>query len=69
MLRSRRPDIMADAAHAIFLRDARTFTRNFLLDENVLRETGVTDFTAYSYCPGSELEIDIFVPPDGQPIS
>jgi citronellol/citronellal dehydrogenase len=69
MLRSRRPEIMADAAYAIFLRDSRTFTGNFLLDDDVLREAGVADFAAYRYDPGSELQIDIFVSPDGQPIS
>lgn len=69
MLRSRRPEIMADAAHAIFLRDARIFTGNFLLDDDVLRDAGVIDFAPYRYDPGSELEIDIFVAPDGQSIS
>lgn len=69
MLRSRRPEIMADAAHAIFLRDARIFTGNFLLDDDVLRDAGVIDFAPYRYDPGSELEIDIFVKPDGQSIS
>ena len=44
MRRSRRPEIMADAAHAIFLRDARRYTGNFVLDDDVLREEGVTDF-------------------------
>jgi hypothetical protein len=34
-----------------------------------LREARVIDFTAYRYDPGSELEIDLFVVPDGQPIS
>jgi len=66
--KSRRPEIMADAAYAIFLRDARAVTGNFLLDEDVLRQEGVTDFAQYRYDPGSKLEIDIFVEPDGQPI-
>lgn len=66
--RSRRPEIMADAAHAIFLRDARMFTGNFLIDENVLREAGVTDFAPYRIDPGSKLEIDIFVAPGAHPI-
>ncbi|MXO60642.1 SDR family NAD(P)-dependent oxidoreductase [Altererythrobacter salegens] len=64
MRRSRRPEIMADAAYAIFQRDARTFTGNFVLDEDVLREEGVTDFSAYRYDPESALEIDIFVAPE-----
>jgi citronellol/citronellal dehydrogenase len=69
MQRSRRPEIMADAAHAIFMRDASIFTSNFLIDDDVLREAGVTDFAAYRCDPRSELEIDIFVAPDGRAIS
>ena len=64
MRRSRTPDIMADAAHAIFLRDAREFTGNFVLDEEVLREEGVTDFSGYRHDPQSDLQIDIFVDPE-----
>ncbi|WP_066555428.1 SDR family oxidoreductase [Croceicoccus bisphenolivorans] len=63
MRRSRRPEIMADAAHAIFLKDAGTYTGNFVLDEDVLRGEGVTDFAQYRYDPSSQLEIDIFVAP------
>ena len=55
---------MADAAHAIFLRDARRYTGNFVLDEEVLREEGVQDFSHYRYDPNADLEIDIFVSPD-----
>ena len=61
MRRSRTPEIMADAAYSIFGRDARSFSGNFVLDEDVLREDGVTDFARYRYDPASELEIDIFV--------
>ncbi|HKQ83336.1 MAG TPA: NAD(P)-dependent oxidoreductase [Steroidobacteraceae bacterium] len=64
MRRSRRPEIMADAAHAIFLRDARRYTGNFVLDEDVLREDGVQDFAQYRYDLEAQLEIDIFVSPD-----
>lgn len=60
MRRSRRPEIMADAAHAILCRD-NSYTGNFVLDEDILRENGVTDFTPYSYDPSSDLELDIFV--------
>lgn len=63
MRKSRKPEIMADAAHAIFLRDARHYTGNFALDDDVLREEGVTDFNGYRYDPAEELEIDIFVAP------
>lgn len=63
MRRSRTPEIMADAAYAIFNRSARDFTGQFVLDEDILREEGVTDFAQYRYDPASELEIDIFVDP------
>lgn len=63
MRRSRSPEIMADAAHAILCRDA-SFTGHFVLDEDVLREEGVTDFLPYSYDSSCELELDIFVAPD-----
>ncbi|WP_334185517.1 SDR family oxidoreductase [Novosphingobium sp.] len=63
MRRSRRPEIMADAAYAIFKRDARAYTGNFVLDEDVLREEGVTDFAHYRFDPDQDLEIDIFVDP------
>ena len=61
--RSRKPEIMADAAHAIFLRDSRSCTGNFMIDDDVLREEGVTDFGAYRYAPKGALEPDIFVDP------
>jgi citronellol/citronellal dehydrogenase len=61
MRRSRKPEIMADAAHAIFLREARRYTGNFVLDEDILREEGRTDFDDYRYDPAEELEMDLFV--------
>jgi len=57
----RTPAIVADAAHAIFRRDARTTTGRFLLDEDVLRESGVRDFDTYAVKPGSPLLPDLFV--------
>jgi citronellol/citronellal dehydrogenase len=58
---SRTPEIMADAAHAIFCRDSRKATGNFYLDEEVLREEGVSDFAAYAVSPGHPLQVDLFV--------
>ncbi|MER1967132.1 NAD(P)-dependent oxidoreductase [Castellaniella sp. GW247-6E4] len=60
---SRTPEIMADAAYEILTRDSRRITGNFFLDENVLRETGVTDFSKYLTVPGSEPTTDLFVDP------
>jgi citronellol/citronellal dehydrogenase len=45
--RVRSPQIMADAAHAILTRDSRRFSGRFCLDEEILREEGVTDFARY----------------------
>lgn len=60
--RSRRPEIMADAAYQIFTSNSRKCTGNTFLDEDVLRAEGTTDFTPYSF-GGSEddLELDIYV--------
>ncbi len=58
---SRKPDIMADAACAIFRRDSRGATGNFYIDEAVLREEGVTDFDAYAVTPGVKPWTDLFL--------
>ncbi|MGE0551801.1 MAG: SDR family oxidoreductase [Gemmatimonadales bacterium] len=61
--RCRLPAIMGDAAHAILVRSSRELTGGFLVDEEVLREAGVTDFSGYRH-PGveeSELIGDFFV--------
>jgi citronellol/citronellal dehydrogenase len=59
--RTRQPSIMADAAHAILTRDARTTTGNFFIDDEVLREAGVTDFSPYAVKPGMPLLPDLFL--------
>jgi citronellol/citronellal dehydrogenase len=60
---SRTPEIMADAAHAVMTRPARECTGNFLIDEEVLRAEGVTDFSQYAPGAGDgELAGDFFVP-------
>ncbi len=59
--RSRRPAIMADAAHAILAAPARERTGRLLLDEDVLREAGVTDFGHYALAPGEAPYPDLFV--------
>jgi len=53
--------IMADAAHAIFRQNARLTTGHFFLDEDVLRGTGVTDFSKYAVKPGEPLMKDLFL--------
>jgi citronellol/citronellal dehydrogenase len=61
---SRSPDIMADAAHAVLCRPSRECTGNFLIDEEVLREEGMTDFSIYSPDAKGPLAADFFVPED-----
>ena len=57
----RKPEIMADAAHAILVKPARGFTGNFLIDDDVLREAGVTDFAPYAVDPSQPLLPDLFL--------
>ncbi len=59
---SRKPEIMADAAHAVLCRKAAECTGNFFIDEEVLRGEGVTDFDIYAHEAGGQLAADFFVP-------
>ena len=61
MRTSRKPEIMADAAHAILISSSRETTGKFFVDETVLRERGVTDLDAYAVEPGTELSLDFFL--------
>jgi citronellol/citronellal dehydrogenase len=65
MKRCRKPEIMADAAHAIFERPARQCTGNFFIDDEVLAAEGVTNFDHYAVSPGTPLMPDFFVPAEG----
>ncbi|MDO8988585.1 MAG: NAD(P)-dependent oxidoreductase [Sideroxyarcus sp.] len=58
---SRKPAIVADAAHAILVRDSKTFSGFFFIDEEVLRAVGVKDFDQYAVNPGGQLYGDLFV--------
>ena len=65
--RSRSAEIMADAAHAILTRPSREFSGNFCIDDAVLWDAGVRDFSKYAAVPGAKdagLQIDFFVPDD-----
>jgi len=57
----RTPQIMADAAHAVLTRPSRECTGNFFVDEEVLAEEGVTDFSGYAVKPGAPLLGDLFL--------
>ncbi len=61
MRRSRTPDILADAAHAIFEKPAK-FTGHFLIDDTFLAAQGVTDFEHYRIDPTETLATCFFVP-------
>jgi len=58
---TRRPEIVADAAYAILVRPSREATGSFYLDDEVLREEGVTDLSGYAVEPGHELATDLFL--------
>ena len=61
--RSRKPEMMADAAHVILTRPSREFTGNFCVDDEVLESAGVTDLAPYAVDPAAELVPDFFVEP------
>ena len=49
----RKPQIMADAAHAVLTRDPRQCTGNFFIDDEVLKQAGVSDLDQYAVTPGN----------------
>ncbi|MBI2930811.1 MAG: NAD(P)-dependent oxidoreductase [Planctomycetes bacterium] len=57
---SRTPEIVADAAHAVFTTPARELTGRHLMDEEFLRSRGVTDFERYAVQPGAQLMPDFY---------
>ena len=61
---SRFPEIMGDAAYVILTKNSREFTGNFCIDDNLLAENGVTDFSKYADVPFDKLAPDFFVPDD-----
>jgi citronellol/citronellal dehydrogenase len=63
----RTPEIMADAAHAIFEKPSRAFTGQFLIDDTFLYGEGVREFDKYRVDPAATLMPDFFVPEDSVP--
>lgn len=61
--RCRTPEVMADAAHAVLVRDASNpaNTGNFYIDDEVLAAVGISDLSAYAVQPGARLRTDIFL--------
>jgi citronellol/citronellal dehydrogenase len=61
MARARHPEIVADAAHVVLTTSSRELSGQFMIDEEVLRGAGITDFSQYADVPDSELLPDFFV--------
>tara|TARA_Y100001970_G_scaffold41789_1_gene51893 strand:+ start:5024 stop:5884 length:861 start_codon:yes stop_codon:yes gene_type:complete len=64
---SRFPEIMGDAAYMILTKPSNEFTGNFCIDDNILAENGIKDFSKYANVPFSQLAPDFFVPDDLPP--
>ncbi|HEY5367015.1 MAG TPA: NAD(P)-dependent oxidoreductase [Casimicrobiaceae bacterium] len=60
----RTPEIVADAAHAVLTREARSSNGRFYIDDDVLRDEGVSDFARYAVKPGMPLYPDLFLDPN-----
>lgn len=58
---SRKPEICADAAYSILIKDPRKVTGNFFIDEEVLIKEGVTDLVQYACVPANAHKLT----PDG----
>lgn len=61
LARCRKPSIVADAAYWVVTQPARAFTGRFCVDEDVLREAGIEDFSEYAYVEGATPAKDIFL--------
>ena len=64
---SRGPEIMADAAYVILTKPSKEFSGNFCIDDTLLAENGVSDFSVYADVPFDQLAPDFFVPEDMPP--
>lgn len=64
---SRTPEMLADAAYMVFNKPSRSFSGNFLIDDNFMAGEGVTDFTPYRVDPSVPLMPDFFVPEEIAP--
>ncbi|MDB5497302.1 MAG: short chain dehydrogenase family protein [Phenylobacterium sp.] len=69
MRETRTPEIMGEAAYAILNKDAKTFSGQFLLDDEVLAIAGVTDLRQYRVDPAAPLRVDLFVDPARYPLN
>ena len=67
MRAARKPEIMADAAYAIFAQAGARVHRQFPDRRHLPSENGVTDFEPYRVDPAQKLVQDFFVPADSAP--
>ena len=58
---SRKPEIVADAAYEILIKDSKTFTGQFCIDDEILEQAGMSDLSEYSVEPGADLVPDFFL--------
>lgn len=58
---TRKPEIVADALHAVVTRNPAECSGNFFIDEDVMKEEGVTDLESYATEPGVAPMVDLFV--------
>lgn len=58
---SRKPEIMADAAHAVLVQNSREHSGQFYIDEQVLAAIGVDDLRPYAVDPKAKLLPDFFI--------
>jgi citronellol/citronellal dehydrogenase len=61
MANGRKPEVMADAAHAVLVRQAAGFSGQFLIDDQVLAQAGITDLSGYAIEPSQPLLPDLFL--------
>jgi citronellol/citronellal dehydrogenase len=60
--KTRKPEILSDAAHFVLTSDAKTTSGNFFIDDALLAQHGVTDLDRYAVVPGTtDLIPDFFV--------
>ncbi|KAH0947275.1 hypothetical protein HN011_011471 [Eciton burchellii] len=59
----RKPEIIADAVYALLCKDSKSITGQFLIDEVILKNEGITDFTNYACDPANKdnLMLDFFL--------
>lgn len=66
MKRSRKPEIVADAAYLILTQASTEVTGNFFIDDEILMQNGICDLEKYSYVPNAKLARDFFLYGDGE---